>query len=262
MILIISGHQRSGTTLLRQICDSHPEISITNEFACFADVGHPYLHAMRARLAQWRLVNGRWVYDSAQIKNPRKHWANLSFTFEYLGRLAKNFTGELTISAVAQALKRQFPQAKFVGDKWPQYMPLLPNFVQEDQVKIVVIYRDCRDVTSSFLEKVRTEWQTRPWAADVDTAAKIARNWVDKIDIMEKILEQIHIIQYESLIKEPEQVFAELGIWLGVDPAGFRWPKLNPTSIGKYQQGLTQAELAEVWSEAAETMLRLGYGSQ
>jgi hypothetical protein len=231
---------------------------VTNEFACFADVGHAYIHSVRARLAQWRLVNGRWAYDSVHAQNPQKHWANLMFTLGYLQKLARHFTGNLTVSSVANALKHHFPEANYVGDKWPQYMPLLPDLVQAD-VKVVVIYRDCRDVTSSFLEKVRTEWRTRPWAADVDTAAKIARNWVDKIDIMEQLSEQIHIIQYESLITEPEQVLAELGAWLGVDPAGFNWPRLNPASIGKHLHGLTEKELAEIWSVAEQTMARLGY---
>lgn len=261
MILIISGHQRSGTTLLRQICDSHPEICVTNEFACFADVGHGYIHSVRARLAQWRLVNGRWAYESVHTHNPRKHWANLNFTLTYLRRLAIHFTGRLTVPAVADTLKYQFPGAKFVGDKWPQYMPLLPDLVQAEQVKIVVIYRDCRDVTSSFLEKVRTEWRTRPWAPNVDSAPKIAQNWVEKIDIMEQIADQIHIIQYESLLTEPERVMGELGAWLGVDPNGFKWPKLNPATIGKHLYGLTEKELAEVWAVAEKTMTRLGYVS-
>jgi hypothetical protein len=261
MVLIISGHQRSGTTLLRQICDAHPEMHITNEFACFADVEHTYLQAIRARLAQWQLVNGRWVYDSDHAHSPRKHRANFFFTLGYLLKLAYKYTGKLTVPVVADTLKRQFPYAKIVGDKWPQYMPLLPTFVQANQVKIVVIYRDCRDVTSSFLEKVRTEWKTRPWAPDVDTAAKIAQNWVEKIKIMEQISDQIYIIRYESLIKAPEKELAKLGIWLGVEPNGFRWPKLDSASIGKHLHGLTQEELAEIWSAAGETMIRLGYGS-
>jgi len=261
MILIISGHQRSGTTLLRQICDSHPEMCVTNEFACFADVGQSYIHSVRTRMAQWRLVNGRWAYESIHANNPRKHWENLFFTLVYLRKLAPTFARRLTVTAVADTLKDLFPDRKYVGDKWPQYMPLLPDLVQADQVKVVVIYRDCRDVTSSFLKKVRTEWRTRPWAADVDTAAKIARNWVDKIDIMEQISDQIYIIQYESLITKPDKVMADLGMWLGVDPNGFKWPKLNPANIGKHSHGLTDKELADVWSVAEKTMARLGYVS-
>ncbi len=30
-VLVIAGHVRSGTTLLRNICDSHPHMSVTNE---------------------------------------------------------------------------------------------------------------------------------------------------------------------------------------------------------------------------------------
>ncbi|MCP4362628.1 MAG: sulfotransferase [Chloroflexi bacterium] len=260
MVVLISGHQRSGTTMLRRLCDAHPQMRFTNEFSCFSDVGENYSRSLFNRLAQWRLVNGRWAYNSDYVNSPRRHWHNLSFTVAYMKRLAAYDKRNITITAVANSLSQTFPDAQVVGDKWPQYMPLLPNLMTSKLVRVIVIYRDCRDVTSSFLEKVRTEWRSRPWAGEVDTAAKIARNWVEKIELMESLSDQIYIIRYEELVRQPQFVLAALGKWLGVAPDDFlQVQSVKTTSIGKYSQGLMQSELDDVLAIAGTTMARLNY---
>ncbi|VAW34844.1 hypothetical protein MNBD_CHLOROFLEXI01-616 [hydrothermal vent metagenome] len=259
MPLIISGHQRSGTTLLRRLCDAHPQMKVANEFGCFADVGHSVGHALKARLGQWRLVNGRWAFDSRFANQPRRHGYNLRFTLSYWRHLLRFSQGDVTITAVTQALQAQLGETAVIGDKLPQYLPLLPSFLSNDSVKVIIIYRDCRDVTSSFLEKVRTVWRTRPWAGDVDTAEKIAYKWVESIELMERLSDQIYIIQYEKLVNQPASRLADLGAWLRIDPAGFNPHSVKATKVGKHQQGLTKEELADVWTVAGSTMTRLGY---
>ena len=264
MILIISGHQRSGTTLLRRVCDGHPQMKVANEFGCFSDVGYSVGQAVRARLAQYRLVDGRWAFDSRFAAHPRRHWLNLSFTLRYGWHLARVANGKVSVADVGQALQRQFGETAVVGDKLPQYMPLLPQFLAHPSVKVVIIYRDCRDVTSSFLEKVRTVWQTREWADEVNTAEKIAQNWVTQIEQMEQMAEQfapaqVHIIQYEKFVTNPQPVLADLATWLGITPTGFPLQQVRASSIGKYQQGLTEAEVTQVEAIAGPTLERLGY---
>lgn len=41
MFLVIAGHQRSGTTLLRLICNGHPDMVVTNEFRNIIALGKP-----------------------------------------------------------------------------------------------------------------------------------------------------------------------------------------------------------------------------
>ncbi|WP_420627697.1 sulfotransferase family protein [Candidatus Leptofilum sp.] len=259
MTLIISGHQRSGTTLLRRLCDGHPQMKVANEFGCFADVGLTVQQAWAARWAQWRLVNGRWAFDSKFATHPRRHWHNLGFMLRYCWQLARMTDGSVTAQAVAGALRAIWPETAVIGDKLPQYMPLLPQLVQNEACRVAIIYRDCRDVTSSFLEKVRTVWRTREWATEVNTAEKIATNWVNHIALMEKLADEIHIIQYEQLVQEPKRVLNELADWLEIDQAGFKPQTIKINSLGKYKKGLTQAELAEVTAVAGPTMRHLGY---
>lgn len=264
-MLIISGHQRSGTTLLRRVCDGHPQMRVANEFGCFADVGLPVQQAWAARWAQWQLVNGRWAFDSRFATHPRRHWHNLWFTVGYCWRLAQVARDEVTVGDVGYALQRRFGvETAVTGDKLPQYMPILPQLLTHREAKALIIYRDCRDVTSSFLEKVRTVWQTRSWASELDTAEKIAQNWVDQIEQMEQLAAkhapaQVHLVRYEQFVAEPQMVLNDLAAWLGITPAGFPVQQVRSSSIGKYQQGLTDEELTQIEAVAGETMRRLGY---
>jgi hypothetical protein len=264
MVLIISGHQRSGTTLLRRLCDAHPQMRIANEFGCFADVGLTVGQAVAARLAQWRLVNGRWAFDSRFASHPRRHWHNLSFGLGYGWQLARVSRGKVTVTAVAHALQKQLGETAVVGDKLPQYTPLLPTLLAQEAVKVLLIYRDGRDVTSSFLENVRTVWQTRSWASELNTAEKIAHHWVAQMNQMAELKatclpSQLHIMQYEQLVAEPDAALAALAAWLGVAPGGFPLQQVKTSSIGKYRQGLSPAEIAQVEAVAGPTLRQLGY---
>ena len=51
VLLAIAGHGRSGTTLLREICNAHPQITLTHELGCFVP------EALRAGNGS-RLVSG------------------------------------------------------------------------------------------------------------------------------------------------------------------------------------------------------------
>ena len=265
MTLIISGHQRSGTTLLRRVLDGHPQIKLANEFGCFEDVGLSVGQAWAVRLAQWRLVNGRWAFDSQFANHSRRHWQNLWFTVRYGRYLAQAAQGKVTTTDVSRALQKTWGiETAVSGDKFPQYMPQLPRLLLNEEIKVVIIYRDCRDVTSSFLEKVRTVWRSRTWANDLDSAEKIARNWVRQIERMEMLATQyeptnLHLIKYETLVTEPAPVLEQLASWLGLPPVGFPLKQVRASSIGKYLQGLSLDEISQIETIAGDTMRHLGY---
>jgi hypothetical protein len=56
MALIIGGHMRSGTALLRNLCHGHSEITVTMEFGCFNGLGKPFAGYARQTLRRcwWR----------------------------------------------------------------------------------------------------------------------------------------------------------------------------------------------------------------
>jgi hypothetical protein len=61
------------------------------------------------------------------------------------------------------------------------------------------------------------------------------------------------------LINQPDVELKTLGSWLGVDPTGFPKEIIRDTSIGKYNIGLSDKELATVMEVAGPTMSQFGY---
>ena len=259
MGLIITGHPRSGTPLLQELCYQHPDIAMTNEFGSFTHIGLPYTRFAVGMLKRWYRVQGRWSFDRADIHKKHKHLSNLAFTTRFLLKIRKQHSLQVHVQTIDAAMKNLFPQAVVVGDKWPHYMFHLDQLAGISDLSLVVIYRDCRDVVSSFLIETRTDWRHQAWIKNMDTAEKIAKRWVGVIKLMEAKTDQLHMIRYEELVQEPEKVLNALGSWLNVDPAGFSMDNIRDTSLGKYKTGLSTSELATVIDIAGPTMAQYGY---
>jgi hypothetical protein len=259
-VLMIAGHPRSGTTLLQTLCDLHPEMAVTNEFGCFAFLGNRYLPYARQIVDRWQRVKNKWAFDIAYADdhdNLSKN--NLRFALRHLYHFRKQYRGQVTAVSLEATYRAMFPYAKVVGDKWPHYLFRMEEFAQEKDLTRLVIYRDCRDVTSSFLQQARTNWSDANWIHKVDNAEKIAARWVRGIEIMEAHADKIIVLQYETLMYQPKQELQRVSQALGLDLAGFPTDMINPSSIGKYKKGLTPEELDTVMAVAGSTMERLGY---
>jgi len=255
--LIICGHPRSGTTMLTRVFNSHPDILLTMEFNNFHQLDVPYTTHVRALRMNWikRSIvrmqgrNGRLIgrFDSA------------IFVARYLIGLYR-YQGELIDASIVTAvLHHIFPRVSIVGDKRPPYVFDLDKLATIEGLARVVIYRDCRDVTSSFMQKARTDWRYRPVVKGLDTAGKVAKRWVSAIELMERHADKVHMIHYEDLVTNPRPVLKALGDWLGVDPEGFRPGIIRAGSVGKYRRGLSEQEVADILAVAGPTMERLGY---
>jgi len=258
MVLLIGGHMRSGTTLLRNLCNSHPEIAITHEFNYFSGLEKTYTQHSRLLLKRlWRKTTNRRI-------RLVEHLRNYAFVARYLFKLQRHQEDHLIdVATIGSTLRSIFPKARIVGDKQPYYVFLLDKFTATNGLSCLIIFRDCRDVTSSILEKARTGWRKSPWIQkNFNTAEKVARRWVRCIELMEHHKDKIHIIRYEDLVREPSEKLERLAKWLGVDSSGFSERiirSIRNTDIGKYKTGLTDEELKTVMDIAGPTMVRLGY---
>ena len=263
-LLVIGGHPRSGTTLLWHLCNEHPEIKLTYEFNNFASIGEPWPDYRRKMLTYVRsrgLLRNRVLRLLESRNRFRQVWRMLtSFAFigRYLHRLPRRSGATIDLAAIEETLRSLLPAAAVVGDKYPAYLWSMDQFVRHDDLHCVVVYRDCRDVASSTLERVRTDWRSMAFARRMDTAGKIAARWVQAAEIQERHA-GIQAIRYEDLIENPRQPLAKLAAALRVDPDGFPTQLIRRGSIGKYRKGLTEKELATVLETAGPTMRRLGY---
>jgi hypothetical protein len=261
MAVIIAGQHRSGTSILALLCNSHPDIALTNEFGNFFEVGEPTWVYSRVILRRW--WERRNVPYALALQYPNRvkgayMLQNLLFVSRYLFAIRRQGRLQVDVPTIDTALQGLMPPARLVGDKHPEYAFKLDQLTQIAELRCVFIYRDPRDLASSTVKVTRGIW--REWFPDeMREAQYIAGQWVHLMEIVDRLASKIHVIRYEELVTHPQPVLGNLGRWLGVDPAGFQRRILHPDSIGKYRQGLSPQEVADVLAVAGPTMQRLNY---
>lgn len=264
-MLLITGHIRSGTTLLRNLCNGHPKLNITMEFGNFTGLWQAYpRHSFWLWRRCYRRRKESFLVDVEHDDVSDDLRWRYRFVLRYLTALGPSWR-TANVSKIENALKRCMvaysiqPEATILGDKSAFYIFHLDQLVQRENIQCVVIYRDCRDVVSSTLRRVRTDWRGRSFTTQYDSAEKAARRWVDAIEAMEKHRDRLVCLRYEDLIQNPAQVLEALAERIGISADGFPIGMVQPDRIGKHRLGLTPAELDVVNKIAGATMLRLGY---
>lgn len=264
MVFVITGHQRSGTTLVAKLFNAHPEIRVTGEFGNFLSLGQAYPKYRRRLIKRWGGIALRDWPLSVSFAGKGAHRTvireNNRFVNQYLRALRSRRAPAISGKTIESVLRELFPGAKAVGDKYPEYIFSLDDLARDNTLSPLVIYRDCRDVTSSTLKKARTEWRKMPvFVRRVNTAEKVARRWVRAVEAMERNADRVYRVSYEDLVRESDKVLGEISQWLGVDPTGFEITRISSRSVGNYRYGLTEDELTTVMEIAGPTMERLGY---
>jgi hypothetical protein len=259
MAIIIGGHPRSGTTLLQQICNNHPDVTVTLEFANFTSVGSSFTNYSRSIFKHWWRHRKR----SFLVNKAEKKWdlllQNHVFVAQYLFKINQiRSSKNINLEDIEATLKAIFPKSCIVGDKMPSYVFNLDKLAKVEKLKRIIIYRNCLDVTSSTLQ-IQTAWLNNSLIRDTNSVESIAKQWVKAIELMEKHAEKLHIIRYENLIENREQELDLLGKFLEIDSQGF--PRIGTNkSIDKYQSNLSEQDIETVMKIAGSTMERLGYG--
>ena len=263
-VLLIGGHVRSGTTLLWRVCNSHPDIRLTYEFNNFSAIGVNSTEHTR-RVFRRMQLKGLFSYNFLDtrkklnlLNNMKKTINNNIFILKYLYYInrAKKV---VRLDDVGLGLRRIFSDKIIVGDKYPHYVFLLDRFIQQENLLILIIYRDCRDVVSSTLKNVRTIWKNQKWIHEYDTAEKISKKWIESVKIMESHKEKIHLVKYENLITDTENEIESIGTYLGLQfPETYKVQIRNDRS-GNYMNYLTDDEIKSIMNVAGPDLSRLGY---
>lgn len=267
--LFITGYMRSGTTLLGNIVDRHPDISIFVESFFIPRYYYGQVafwplsrEANRARLAHAIATEERSVVNAVEVDEQevaRAAKPHLSSVLdEVLGRWARD---------------RGAPRW---GDKTPGYLAKLPVLKRIfPDARFIHIYRDGRDVLLSVRSLVRwTGWDTN--------AARVARDWEQTLARArrwgERHPDRYLEVQYEQLIGDPGPVVKEVAEFagLGFDPAMLEstgeadlnpalatWEKvnarINPNNFAKWKKKMDPADVATFEYLAGERLREFGY---
>ena len=264
MALIVTGHQRSGTTLMARLINGHPQARMTSEFGNYLELGGPFASYARRMATRWVGIALRprplalSFEGQGQLRDVM--YQNSRFVLQYLKRLQRLRAKAVTADVIEEVMHELLPGATVVGDKYPEYIWDLDRLVGSSGLSVLVMYRDCRDVTSSTLARARTNWRRMPlFVRRLNTPEKVAHRWVMAIELMESHSDKVFMMRYEDLVTDIREPLARLSDWLGIDLAGFEVQRISSRSIGKYQRGLTHAEIDTVMKIAGPTMSRLGY---
>lgn len=288
-MLFIVGNPRSGTSLLRLMLTNHPQICVPPECG--------FIQWWHGKYGDWSTSdatqNGRVQKYIGDLKTSRKieTWA---LDFESLAeRIRKSAPGDyatLCREVIGHFAASSGRSVRYLGDKNNYYVNHLALLkVLFPKARYLCLVRDGRDVAVSYkrLKDLRSESKYKPvLPTEID---EIALQWSEN---NERIARQLHedsavdseFIRFEDLILNGRTVLSEVCDWLGIEfndsmlqyperkegrhdePEEFlKWKKktLNPpdpSSLGKFREELSAAEIAEFESTAGNTLLKFGYG--
>jgi hypothetical protein len=212
------GCPRSGTTMLRTMMHSHPDLAIPRETRFIleavkrrADWGDLRDEGNRKRMIAW-LIDDRTAQFRRLRVPPDEARARLMAAPPTLG----------SILGTALALYAEVHGARRWGDKRPGYIHELPLiFALFADVQFVNMVRDPRAVVASMRKLGWLEaWYDGTVAAGLD-------RWIRSIRAGQRAAtfyrqDQFLELRYESLVAEPEANLTALCRFAGLDPAGAR----------------------------------------
>lgn len=221
--IFVVGCQRSGTTMLRLMLDSHPRISCGPETR-FLEGFEPILTDDWKRLSQYGLSEEEWIR-----------------------RIRGFFEGIQQDYAASKGKERW-------ADKTPRYALSLPLVLRVfPDAQIVHVIRDPRDVAVSHRKRFGY-WSclksTVKWPKYVGTARRDTRSLP---------ADSYREVRYEALVGQPEETLRDLLAWLGEewDPSILDFDKARHDVPARYHAQLA-ARRASAGTEAAVYASRVG----
>jgi hypothetical protein len=256
--LFIVGCPRSGTTLVQQALNRHSQIVIPPETKYFFSfLGH-------SRECQHRHIDR--LDADLKIRIPKPAFRVRT------GREARAFYEQVARLYVERLQKRR---VAYFGEKSPEHTGHLSRIRQQfPDAKILVIYRDGRDVASS-LTKV-------PWMSDDVYVNFVVWLYYYRIarDAQQRALPNARFVRYEDVVTRPEHEFRGILDFLelpyepavvkghgnreGVPERELAWKaraleRISTERIGVFQHELSSAQVAILERLGARALPSLGY---
>ncbi len=202
------GSGRSGTTLFRNVFDSHPQLAVMHE-------GH-FIGAMARLRRRYETRDGfattTFVNDLYRNDNFLRQGVERAIV---TGALVESPPGDLA-DAVRRVLEcfAAVNDKPYYGDKTPGYVAQIAQLSEMfPDAKFVHIIRDGRDVATSYLD--RDEWGP-------STIGEAAYYWRTRVGRGSEVGGRLgphryREVRYEDMVEDPEGTARELCDFLGLD---------------------------------------------
>jgi len=192
-LTLLGGHPRSGTTLLEQVLDSHPDIISLEETTIFHD--EAYIPLTRSLPEDTPMLS---VLETATADALRQSRANYF-------RSAEQFLG----NPVGNRL---------LIDKNPSLTFLIPLLVRVfPEIKVLLALRDPRDVVlSCFMQNLRLDQGSSPYLSLESTVAEYTA-MMGQWQMLKPMLNGRYLeVRYEDMVADLESVARQALEFLGV----------------------------------------------
>jgi hypothetical protein len=287
--VFICGHPKSGTSLLRSVLDSHPELLVYPEETVFF---RRYLPKVQGKTLEEKLDLANdyllhiftWNRDApvpSQKDFPDRDYTNVSFSQvkEALRQLAsKNLRhdGDLLFNAMA-AFGVVSGSLNEITHHWVEKTPYNERYVERildwwPEALFIHVIRDPRDNYASYQRK-HPEWGSQAFANSWQNSTLMGlqyqlrlgtdRYWVLRYEdfllqidpYIEKLCKFLDIQDHPTL-RTPTRNGKD---WFGNSMFGERFEGIDTTPLGRWKQRLSAEDVLITEWAAAEAMRRLDY---
>jgi hypothetical protein len=221
-LIIVGGPPRSGTTLVQNILDMHPEITGAPEFLHFPDI---------VRMRQ------------AMSANIARGWLEEYCTQEELDEYLRRFVESL--------FRKVATRTQYISEKTPQNVLCFQELIELfPGAKYVNIVRDPRAIVASLLQvynRAREKGITvyPSYVRDVFKAIAYTKLCLQKgLEFTAGNAGKVYTLKYEALLSNPEMETRKLCEYLGV---AWREEMLRPSSQKHMGEAAITKNSGEIW---------------
>jgi tetratricopeptide (TPR) repeat protein len=192
-LALLGGHPRSGTTLLEQVLDSHPDILSAEETEIFYD--DAYAPLLRSHPDDTAMFDGLAAATSAQLKQSRQSY------FQSM---------ELSLG--------QPLDGRLLVDKNPSYTFLVPALIRIfPEIKLLIAVRDPRDVVlSCFMQNLPLNQVGAAFLSLGSAAIEYSALMTHWLALAPRIQNPHLQVRYEDMVDDLESVARKALEFLGV----------------------------------------------
>lgn len=267
----IFGSPRSGTTLIAQCVNAHPDVIVPHDTNFLASIALAFDRISDEKkgkdVIKMLIINSSSFENSIGEYLTRESVASIIEDSAYsLVQIIENLFAE-----IAHKAGRKYSGNKSTGDL--EYIGVLyKTGILTENVKIVHVVRDCRDVMTSLISV--------GWINKNNT--NYARVWSNQNILLHeqfKRTSNYFLIKYEDFVSSPEAIMRHLSRFIGIEYSqNMLDPKLrhkryedmsnihprifmpiDGASVGKYKKSLEEGVLEKYVCQAHEALRLFRY---
>lgn len=291
--IFLGGHPKSGTSLLRALLDSHPQLVVYPEETGFFKRYLPQSTgldlAAKLELAKKTLIHiftwQRQNQPASQKDYPDRDYSGISFDevsqamTDIIEQAGCRHDGDL-LSAAILAFGKVSGQWQMGARYWVEKSPYNEYYADQifawwPEARCIYIVRDPRDNHASYQRK-HPDWSAEFFSANWKRSVVACQENVKRYGE-----QRCRLIRYEDLVQKPQETLKQITDFLGIDAnsclaqptrAGVSWKgnsmfadqfsAISTTPLGRWKETLEPNEAAVIEIMTAHQMKALQYEPQ